>query len=169
MPLGRSTPNRPRSPFPADGPPLGFLLAAVGVGAGYRFREVIAPNGMQPREFAVLRQGAIDEGSSQPACGHALKVAPSQMVALVDALEDKGLIERRPDPADRRVRALHLTPKGQKALATGFQAAMHNEEALFGSMTAAERAELRRLLQTVADKLGLEPGQHPGMGQDPAV
>jgi DNA-binding MarR family transcriptional regulator len=145
------------------------LLAAVGFGTSYRFSEVIAPTGMQPREFAVLRQVAIDEGISQQACGHALKVAPSQMVALVDSLEDKGLIQRRPDPADRRVRALHLTPKGQKALATGFQAAMHNEEALFGSMTAAERAELRRLLQIVADKLGLEPGQHPGMGQDSPV
>src|SRR3954469_14289105 len=167
MPRGRSNPHRPPSPFPANGPPLGFLLASVGFGTGYRFREVIAPTGMQPREFAVLRQVAIDEGISQQACGHALKVAPSQMVALVDALEDKGLIQRRPDPADRRGRALHLAPKGKKALMTGFQAAMRNEEALFGSMTAAERAELRRLLQLVADKLGLEPGQHPGMGQDP--
>jgi DNA-binding MarR family transcriptional regulator len=127
---------------------------------------VIAPTGMQPREFGVLRQVAIEQGISQQACGHALNVAPSQMVALVDTLEDKGLVERRPDPADRRVRALHVTPKGQQALATGFQAAMHNEDALFGSMTAAERAELRRLLQVVSDKLGLAPGQHPGMNQD---
>jgi DNA-binding MarR family transcriptional regulator len=145
---------------------LGFLLAAVGFGTGYRFRKVIAPTGMQPREFAVLRQVAIEEGMSQQACGHALKVAPSQMVALVDTLEDKGLLERRPDPSDRRVRALHLTAKGRKALTMGFQAAMHNEEALFGSLTDTERAELRRLLQVVADKLGLEPGQHPGMDQD---
>src|SRR4051794_20023241 len=114
MPPGRSTPNRPRSPFPADGPPLGFLLAAVGFGTGYRFREVIAPTGMQPREFAVLRQVAIDEGISQRACGHALKVAPSQMVALVDSLEDKGLIQRRPDPADRRGWAPHPPPQGEK-------------------------------------------------------
>src|SRR3954454_9520225 len=125
MPSGRSTPNRPRSPFPADGPPLGFLLAAVGFGTGYRFREVIAPTGMQPREFAVLRQVAIDEGISQQACGHALKVAPSQMVALVDALEDKGLIQRRPDPADRRVRGLQLKPKRKKGLGDGVPGGMH--------------------------------------------
>lgn len=166
MAARRSNTNRPRSAFPSDGPPLGFLLAAVGFGTGYRFREVIAPTGMQPREFAVLRQVAIDEGISQQACGNALKLAPSQMVALVDSLESKGLIERRPSPTDRRVRALHVTPDGRSALATGFAAAMQNEEALFGSMTAAERAELRRLLQVVADKLGLEPGQHPGMTHD---
>jgi DNA-binding MarR family transcriptional regulator len=166
MASSRSTPNRSRSPFSADGPPLGFLLASVGFGTGYRFREVIEPTGMAPREFAVLRQVAIEEGISQHACGHALNVAPSQMVALVDSLEHKGLIERRPDPADRRVRALHLTAKGRKALAMGFQAAMNNEEALFGSMTAAERGELRRLLQVVSDNLGLEPGQHPGMNHD---
>ena len=88
------------------------------------------------------------------------------MVALVDSLEGMGYLERRPDPADRRVRALHVTPQGQKALATAFQAAMQNEGALFGSMTDTERSELRRLLQVVADRLGLEPGQHPGMSQD---
>src|SRR4051812_39556259 len=131
MPPGRSTPNRPRSPFSADGPPLGFLLAAVGFGTGYRFREVIAPTGMQPREFAVLRQVAIDEGISQQACGHALKVAPSQMVALVDSLEDKGLIQRRPDPADRRGRAPPPTPQGREGGGAGGPAAVDNQEEVF--------------------------------------
>jgi DNA-binding MarR family transcriptional regulator len=145
---------------------LGFLLASVGFGTAYRFREVLAPSGMQPREFAVLRQVATNEGISQQACGAALKVAPSQMVALVDDLEGKGFIERRPDATDRRVRALHVTARGKRALATAFEAAMQNEEGVFGSLTKAERAELRRLLQAVAVALDLEPGQHPGMGQD---
>jgi DNA-binding MarR family transcriptional regulator len=161
-----STPKRPQSPFGADGPPLGFLLAAVGFGMGYRFREVLAPSGMQPREFGVLRQVAIEDGISQQACGAALKVAPSQMVALVDELERKGLIERRPNPADRRVHALRVTARGKKALGSAFEASMRNEAAVFGALSDADRAELRRLLQTVADALGLEPGQHPGMGHD---
>jgi len=121
---------------------------------------------MQPREFAVLRQVAMAEGISQQACGQALKVAPSQMVALVDSLETKGLLERRPDPDDRRVRALHVTARGRRALSTGFAAAMRNEEEVFGRLSEAERAELRRLLQQVADSLGLEPGHHPGMSDD---
>ena len=161
----RSTPDRGAPPF-AGGPPLGFLLAAVGFGAAHRFRSVIGPTGMQPREFAVLRQVAMDEGISQQACGQALKVAPSQMVALVDSLETKGLLERRPDPDDRRVRALHVTARGRRALSTGFAAAMRNEEEVFGRLSEAERSELRRLLQQVADSLGLEPGHHPGMSDD---
>ena len=165
MPSERSTRNRPSLPS-GDGPPLGFLLAAVGFGTAHRFRSVIAPTGMHPREFGVLRHVALDEGISQQACGHALKVAPSQMVALVDSLESKGLLERRPDPADRRVRALHVTPKGRRALGTGFAAAMRNEEELFGALNSTEQAELRRMLQQVADALGLEPGQHPGMSED---
>jgi DNA-binding MarR family transcriptional regulator len=171
MPAKRSTRNRPQPPFGdrppfGDGPPLGFLLTSVGFGTALRFRSVIAPTGMHPREFGVLRTVAMEEGISQQACGHTLKVAPSQMVALVDALESKGLLERRPDPADRRVRALHVTTKGRRALATGFEAAMRNEEQLFGALSSTERAELRRLLQQVADALGLEPGQHPGMSED---
>lgn len=166
MPPKRSTQKRHGPPFAPDGPPLGFLLASVGFGAARRFRSVIGPTGMQPQEFGVLRTVAMEEGISQQACGHALKVAPSQMVALVDSLEEKGLVERRPDPADRRVRALHVTPKGRRALASGFEAAMRNEQDVFGSLSATERTELRRMLQQIADALGLQPGQHPGMSED---
>jgi DNA-binding MarR family transcriptional regulator len=161
-----STRNRPKPPFSAEGPPLGFLLASVGFGVGYKFREVLAPSGIHPREFAVLRQVAADEGSSQQACAAALKVAPSQMVALVDELERKGLIERRTHASDRRVRALHLTAGGRRALVSAYQVAGRNETALFGALSDAERDELRRLLQTVAGALGIEPGTHPGMGAD---
>ena len=44
---------------------------------------------------------------------------PSRMVALVDELEQRGLVERRPHPSDRRVRALYLTAEGREMLAAG--------------------------------------------------
>jgi DNA-binding MarR family transcriptional regulator len=162
----RSTAERRAAAFGQSGPPLGFLLASVGFSTGFRFRELLAPAGLGPREFAVLRQVAGDEGVSQHGCGMALKVAPSRMVVLIDELEAKGLLERRPNPTDRRARALYLTQSGRDALAQAYQAAARNEAEVFGSFSADEREELRRLLQVVAGKLGLEPGVHPGMGQD---
>jgi DNA-binding MarR family transcriptional regulator len=148
------------------GPPLGFLLASVGFGAGLRFRDLLAPLGLDPRLFAVLRQVAAEEGISQQRCGVALHVAPSRMVAFVDELEAKGLLERRTNPDDRRARALHLTDAGRAVLAQAFAVAGDNEAAVFGGLTAAEQRELRRLLDTVAAALGLEAGAHPGLSRD---
>jgi DNA-binding MarR family transcriptional regulator len=156
----------PGPPFGAAGPPLGFLLASVGFAAAFRFRSLIEPAGLGPREFAVLRQVASDEGVSQQACGAALKVAPSRMVALVDDLEAKGFLQRRSNPEDRRARALHVTAKGRRALAKAFESVVRNETEIYAVLSDAEKAELRRLLQIVADQLGLQPGEHPGMHVD---
>ncbi len=48
-------------------------------------------------------------GQSQQAIAEAIGAPPSRMVAIVDELEQRGLIERRPHPSDRRVHALYLT------------------------------------------------------------
>ena len=149
-----------------DGPPLGFLLSSVGFGTAHRFRSTLEPFGVNPRQFAVLRAVAGDEGVSQQACGVALHVAPSRMVALVDELEERGLIERRVNPADRRARSLHVTPAGRRLLGQAFEAIGRNEATVFGPLSDSDRAELRRLLLQVAANLGLAPGIHPGMGMD---
>lgn len=149
-----------------DGPPLGFLLSSVGFGAAHRFRNVIEPLGLNPRQFAVLRAVAAEEGVSQHACGTALQVAPSRMVALVDELEEQGLVQRRVNPVDRRARALHVTTAGRRVLAQAFEALGRNESDVFGALTEADRADLRRLLMQVATSLGLPPGVHPGMASD---
>lgn len=166
MPREASTPKRPGPPPGVDGPPLGLLLSSVGFGAAFRFRSVIAPAGLLPQEFAVLRQVATAEGISQQACGAALKVAPSRMVALVDDLEAKGFVERRPNPDDRRTRALHVTAKGRKAFTAALESVMRNETEVYSVLSNSEKAELRRLLQIVAAQLGLQPGDHPGMNAD---
>ena len=52
------------------------------------------------------------EGQSQQAIGERLQIPPSRMVAFVDALEARSLLERRHNPHDRRTRELHLTEAG---------------------------------------------------------
>ncbi|MGH2879628.1 MAG: MarR family transcriptional regulator [Solirubrobacteraceae bacterium] len=56
-------------------------------------------------------------GASQQAIGERLQIPPSRMVAFVDALEQRGLLERRANPEDRRARALYLTDEGRELLA----------------------------------------------------
>jgi HSP20 family protein len=93
---------------------LAFLLSQVGIHASRRFAERIADVDLNPPLFRVLNLVAAAEGQSQQAIAAAIEIPPSRMVALVDELEQRGLVERRPKPEDRRVRALFLTAEGRR-------------------------------------------------------
>jgi DNA-binding MarR family transcriptional regulator len=80
----------------------------------------------------------------------------------VDDLEERGLVERRRNPDDRRNYELHLTAAGHQAMKGLDQAAFEHEEAISAPLTPAERAELSRLLAKLASGHGLVPGIHPG-------
>src|SRR5262245_30692684 len=93
---------------------LGFLLSQVGVYAARRFAQRIAALDLQPPLFRVLNAVDFAEGQSQQAIGEAIGAPPSRMVAIVDELEQRGLVDRRPHPSDRRIRALYLTDDGRE-------------------------------------------------------
>lgn len=139
---------------------VGFMLSSLGHAVAGRFCARIAPVGLEPREFALLRAVGAHEGDSQQAVGERLGVLASRMVALVDELEGRRLLERRRSPRDRRAHALHLTSAGRSLLdeATGLAAGLERE--LTQDLDAGERAELISLLDRVAGRLGVPPGVH---------
>ena len=142
---------------------LAFLISQVGIHASRQFAERISAVDLTPPLFRVLNLVDAAEGQSQQAIGAAIEVPASRMVALVDELEQRGLVERRPDPADRRVRALHLTRKGKQSLARGRKIAKQHEEDLTRGLAAADRKRLLGLLQRMVDQQALGKGIHPGL------
>jgi len=143
---------------------VGFTISTTGYAIARRFRELLAPLGLEPREFALLRNVAGSEGVSQQAIGERLGIAPSRMVSLVDSLEERGLLERRQNPDDRRARALFLTNKGRNLLGRAQKVAMGHEQALCQHLSDAERDQLLGLLARVGPQVGIPPGVHIGMG-----
>src|SRR5215204_7455319 len=93
-------------------PGAAFLLSQVGFHSSRLWRERMARLDLDPREVVLLRHVAAAEGQSQQALAAAMQIPPSRMVALVDGLEQRGLLERQTVPGDRRVRALHLSRAG---------------------------------------------------------
>jgi DNA-binding MarR family transcriptional regulator len=142
---------------------LAFLLSQVGIHASRQFAEKIAAVDLNPPLFRVLNLVDAAEGQSQQAIGAAIDVPASRMVALVDELEQRGLVERRPNPDDRRVRALYLTRKGRNALARGREIASEHEEALTRGLPVADRKRLVGLLQKIVDEQAIGKGVHPGL------
>jgi DNA-binding MarR family transcriptional regulator len=149
------------------GPPQGafaasFLLAQVGAHGAARFGERLRPLDLSPAHAGILRMIRGSAALSQQQLAAALKIHPSRLVALVDELESKGLVERRENPDDRRTYALALTPKGEKVLGEiGRIARQHNDE-LCAALGEKDREQLARLLQRIADEQGLTPSVHPG-------
>jgi len=144
---------------------LAFLLSQVGIHASRRFAERIAELDLHPPLFRVLNLIDAAEGQSQQAIANAVEVPPSRMVAVVDELERLGLVERRPHPEDRRVRALHLTRKGRGVLDRGRRIAAEHERELTRGLSSADRKCLTRLLQEIVDEQEIGRGVHPGLAQ----
>jgi DNA-binding MarR family transcriptional regulator len=145
---------------------VGFLISQLGFLSSKRFMEALAPVGIDPREFMLLRFVAASEGQAQQTLAERLTIPPSRMVALVDRLEEAGLLERRPDPEDRRVRGLHLTRKGRGALERAAKIAIDYETELCAGINREERELLIDLLQKLQTGQTALGGVHPGMRED---
>jgi DNA-binding MarR family transcriptional regulator len=152
----------------AHAPPrsVGFLISQLGFFSSKGFMDALAPLGLDPREFLLMRFVAASDGPSQQALAEQLAVPASRMVALVDHLEDSGLVERRPDPDDRRVRRLHLTRKGRGVLERAGKIAIDHETRLCAGINREERELLIDLLQKLQVTQTDLRGVHPGMRED---
>jgi DNA-binding MarR family transcriptional regulator len=142
--------------------PLVFLLAQVGAHAAMRFGERLSTLHLTPPDAGILRMLGASGGLSQQELSTRLGVHPSRLVAILDALEERRLVERRPNAEDRRQYALHLTEKGHGVLSEISRIGRDHLESLCASLTAAEREQLGELLQKIATEQGLSPGVHPG-------
>src|ERR1700689_375848 len=133
------------APFQA----VAFLLSSVGYAVSRRFHQILAPLQLEPREFALMRAVGAAEGQSQQAVAERLQIPPSRMVAFVDALEARGLLERRPNPQDRRPRALHLTDDGRELMGRALLLAIGLERDVCADLSVLEREQLVGMLRRV--------------------
>jgi DNA-binding MarR family transcriptional regulator len=142
---------------------VGFLLSKLGLTSATGFAKTLEPLGIDPRHFGILRIIDLTEGQSQQQLGDALHIPPSRMVALIDDVEARGLVERRRNPTDRRAHALHLTARGRKLYEQAREIATDYEDHLCAALSERERDQLLDLLRKLASEGG-PPGSHPGLG-----
>jgi DNA-binding MarR family transcriptional regulator len=141
---------------------VAFLLAQLGAHAAAAFAERIRPLELTPPQAGVLRRLGQFPGQSQRGLADALGMHPPRLVALIDELEDRGLVARDRDPDDRRNYAISLTDEGQRVLAKLSAVAREHERAITAALDDDERAQLLALLRRLAEEQALAPGVHPG-------
>ena len=77
---------------------------------------------------------------------HKLRCEPSNVTGIVDRLESRGLVERRPDPADRRVKLAAVTEEG-RTVARGLRESLRFAREPLAGLSEEERLALRDLLR----------------------
>jgi DNA-binding MarR family transcriptional regulator len=133
--------------------PLLDYLARVGRRA---YEETTEPGGLRPRHTLALKLLSLRGPQSQQGIGDALSLDPSNVVGLLNELEDRKLVSRRRDPADRRRHIVELSRAGQKQLDHAHRRMDKVEDDLLCALTPDERRTLHALLSRAA---GDEPAR----------
>lgn len=142
---------------PALAENVGFLLSISSAKSVALANTALAPLGLKARGYTALSLVAAGDGMSQRDIAEALRMDPSQVVALVDALESKGLVERRPNPSDRRLRSVVATAEGRKVRKKAAQVIQDSVTTLLADFSAEERELLHGLLSRLATAKVVEP------------
>ncbi len=129
---------------------LSFLLAranALSLAAG---NAALSEYGLRVRSYSVLSLAAGTARPSQRDLAELLRLDPSQVVALVDDLQARGLVVREPDPADRRANVVVATHLGRTVHTEAAAAAKAAEAALHEDLSDVDRRRLTELLKVMA-------------------
>jgi DNA-binding MarR family transcriptional regulator len=114
------------------------------------FATTMAPLALRPVLFSMLEVVRGNPGIIQMGLGSELGIQRANLVPLINELEGRGLIERRPAPRDRRAMALFLTPDGEVLLEQADAMVREHEERMLSALTRGERNKLLELLAKIA-------------------
>ncbi|AEB43283.1 MULTISPECIES: MarR family winged helix-turn-helix transcriptional regulator [Micromonospora] len=129
---------------------LSFLLARANALTLAAANAALAEHGLKARSYSVLALAADDVRPTQRELAEFLRLDPSQVVALVDGLEKRQLVERQTDPADRRANVLVATDAGRALFAQAQESARAVELGLLAAVTPQDHERLAQLLRLLA-------------------
>ncbi|MFF3737653.1 MarR family winged helix-turn-helix transcriptional regulator [Streptomyces sp. NPDC002566] len=146
---------------PGNGSRLDLAAMVVPLGRALMAAEqpVLDAHGLTMWAYAVLSH--LDETPlrTQAALAEAIHADKTRIIAVLDDLESRGLLTRRPDPKDRRVRLLSLTSEGRRLRDVVRAAVQDREERLLGQLPAADRETFLRSLRTLYEASQSRPGR----------
>lgn len=140
-------PNRPPRELVKS---TSFLLKRLGFAIKDRTVDAFEERGANPYQHGILCSLSESRAETQAQIADALGYDRSWLVGLLDELEERGLIERRRDPSDRRRQAVSMTPEGKRALTKLRALHLRLENDFLADLDESQRARLHGLLRELA-------------------
>lgn len=126
-----------------------FLTARLAARGNSHSNKLLEEVGLNVRQFSVLSLAASELKPTQREMSSFIALDPSQIVALVDALEDRELVTRETDPRDRRSKNIVATQQGEQLYRKARAITLAAEDQVLAKLTPSERDQLRTLLTKV--------------------
>jgi len=133
---------------------LGYLLKHAQLRLAELTTAALEPFGLNGRELAVLIVLAEGEPASQQEAARRLGIDRTSMVAFLDTLEEKGLVERRPHAHDRRRNAVELTTAGRETMRAARRAGDEAERRFLAPLSRPAGAALKESLLALVESEG---------------
>jgi MarR family transcriptional regulator for hemolysin len=132
---------------------VGVLLVDVARLLRRNFNRRAQALGLTQPQWQALARLSQNQGMNQACLADLLEVQPITLTRLIDRLEAAGWVERRPDPADRRVQRLYLTIKAEPLLDDMRALAAETREEAMQGLSDRQRKQLIQFLQTIKGNL----------------
>lgn len=124
----------------------GYLLARVGSDSRRRWARTLLEEDLTPHHYSALIALAQLGVMSQQQLSHLVGIDPRNAVPVIDQLQARGLLDRNPDPTDRRRNAVTLTNRGKQLLTQLRHDADAAEDELLTPLTTDEQRALHAIL-----------------------
>jgi DNA-binding MarR family transcriptional regulator len=147
----------------------GFLILRLGMSIKARALNELAAAGYSQYHYGVLAILGEQPRETQATIADSLALDRSQLVGILDELEDRGLISRRRDAQDRRRHTVSLTPKGRRQLVRLRSLISRVEDELFAPLDPESRRTLHTLLLRLAGYLDPRCGADPSADANPSA
>ena len=125
----------------------GFLISVAHLTTRDRANELLRPHGIVVRDIGLMSLLDAYGPSTQQALARRFAISATMITQIVDEAEARGLVERRPNPADRRSYLVTLRPEGERLLAEGRRVAAVVAEEIAEPLGPDGDRELRALLR----------------------
>ncbi|WP_248961075.1 MarR family winged helix-turn-helix transcriptional regulator [Sphaerisporangium perillae] len=133
-----------------EGPDLAAMISPLSRALIEAELPVLREHGLSMWAYVVLLALGAEPLRTQAALAESIGADKTRIIGVLDDLQRKGLIERTPDPADRRARLLSLTDEGLRVRGSAQAAIQRKEERLLARLSEEDRRGFLRALQTLA-------------------
>jgi DNA-binding MarR family transcriptional regulator len=135
-------------------PRISYVVARLERALRRELADLLEPHGLSVPQYTTLSVLRARSGLSNAQLARRAYITPQTMSEVIVALEEKGLVERSPDPSHKRILRINVTRRGKRLLERCDTAVTELEEQMLSDLSDGGRSDLVKTLRDCVHQLG---------------